>query len=199
MPRCQLTASTSPTSCKVTPHLRRQHAYSSFALSRCPLMNWLNISFLHSSLGDLKGLFCLSKGESVLMGAISDACNMYLTWACLSLQLGFPLISHLCLSNNAVQLFSSSKHILPRLLSASPAAALHLRLTQCEYEHTHTHSDSAKECRQGRTALPTGLTRSPSQTENRSPELDSVNSTLNKYRDDCCRDVLMTCRVLKLF
>lgn len=65
--------------------------------------------------------------------------------------------------------------------------------------NTHTHSDSAKECRRGRTALPTGLTRSPSQTENRSPELDSVNSTLNKYRDDCCRDVLMTCRVLKLF
>lgn len=78
-----------------------------------------DVSFLHSSLGDLKAFFRSSEGEQALIGAVSDARNTSHTSACLSLQLGFPLISHLSLSNNAVQLFSSSKHIF-----ASPPLCL---------------------------------------------------------------------------
>lgn len=92
-------------------------------------------------------------------------CEQYLMHViCITLQpvfesaAGLFLSSLICLSNNAVQLFP------PHQPSISLSQNMNMK----------THSDSAKECRRGRTAPPTLLTGSPSQTGNRSAALNST-------------------------
>lgn len=112
-------------------------------------------------------------------------CEQYLMHViCITLQpvfesaAGLFLSSLICLSNNAVQLFP------PHQPSISLSQNMNMK----------THSDSAKECRRGRTAPLDSINWiSISDGEQKcSPELYSLNSTLNKYPGDWAADTLMS-------
>lgn len=115
-------SATNPLILNLSAQLRQRHPYSSFA-PRCPPVNHLmhiSLTFIIIVAGR-SGSFHSTWLKVNKCWSASHACNVHHAAACFRCPVwAFLSLPHPSLSNNAVQLFPSSKHLRPASLAASP-------------------------------------------------------------------------------